>query len=446
MNTIDTVLGFIRQNNLTKPGDCIVCGLSGGADSCAMVKLLSLLYEELGISLVCAHLHHGLRGKEADRDMLFAESFANELGLPFFGKRVSIPSVASSLGISEEDAGRRERYAFFNEVARLCGANKIATAHNKDDNAETILMHLVRSSGIKGICGILPKRENVIRPILCLSRSEIEAFCRNNGINYVTDSTNSESDYTRNKFRLEIIPLLEQVNPSVKNALCKLGCSALTIQSFLDSCVQNLPLSFTQNEAEISREVLSSLHPAMIPEVLRAILKRISPETQLSSNAVMLFEKLAAEDKSTGRVQLYGNITARLSYDKIIISNFEKIPKFEYTLTANRELLLYGKRIYVSDTVPQNAAAVPWDASEPVTVRNRRPGDKMKIRGLSRKLQDMFVNMKIDRVFRDKLLIITFGDTIVWTEKIGLDDCVAHTKAKKYIIITPEDVANEKQY
>ncbi len=439
MKTLDTVSLFIKQNNLIAPGDRIVCGLSGGADSCTMVSLLHRLSHQLGFSIVCAHLHHGLRGKEADRDLLFSKSFAQKLNLPFFSKTVDIPLIAKEKGLSEEDAGRQERYAFFREVMAETKGNKIATAHNKDDNAETILMHIVRSSGIKGICGIPPKREEIIRPLLCVSRKDIEEYCSESGICYVTDSTNAVADYTRNKFRLEIIPALEEINPSVKDALCRLGASATLHQDFVETLAEKIPVEFTENGAEVSADYLIKLHPALVPEFFRRVLKEIAPEFQLSVNSVTAFLSLLEKKSTTGRVLLENGITARRSYDKIIISANKSPSPFEYALEVGRDICIHHKKIHITDTLPEKGTVIPWDGITSVTVRSRRPGDKMKIRGMSRKLQDMFVNLKIDRVVRDKLLVITFDESVVWAEQIGFDDSIKNTKATKYIVITSEE-------
>ena len=439
MKTLDTVSLFIRQKNLISPGDRIVCGLSGGADSCTMVNILHMLSNELKFSVVCAHLHHGLRGKEADRDLAFAKSFSESLNIPFFSKKTDISAIAKEKGISPEDAGRQERYNFFCEVMEETGANKIATAHNKDDNAETILMHIVRSSGIKGICGIPPMRGNIIRPLLCVTRSEIENYCKKTGLEYVTDSTNSLADYTRNKFRLEIIPALENINPSVKDALCRLGEAATLQQSFIESQAEKVNLNLTEMGAELSVEELKTLHPSIIPEVLRRVLEKLSTGFYISENSVTSFTSLISTGKTTGKVELGSGFTARLSYGKIFVSSGEIFPYFEHKLTKEEPIYIYGKKIYIGTTVPQNCTAIPWDGKSEITLRSRRPGDKMKIRGMSRKLQDMFVNLKIDRVLRDKLLLIALGSTVVWAEKIGYDDSMINTNAENYIIITSEE-------
>ena len=189
MNTKDLVLTFIKENNLINSGDTVICGLSGGADSCAMVHLLHSLKNQLGFSVICAHLNHMIRGEEAERDQTFAEAFAKALSLPFYSMRQDVPLMAKELGISVEEAGRKARYEFFRSLKKD-SSYKIATAHNKNDNAETVLMHIVRGCGINGLSGIPVCRKDIIRPVLNLSRKEIEDYCRENNICFITDSSN----------------------------------------------------------------------------------------------------------------------------------------------------------------------------------------------------------------------------------------------------------------
>jgi len=439
LKTLDSVLSFIKKNNLISPGDIIICGLSGGADSCAMVSILNELKPVLNISLVCAHLNHGLRGEEALRDQLFSKNFAENLGLSFFSETVDVAAMAKKLSISPEDAGRRARYDFFDKLSQKTGANKIATAHNKDDNAETILMHITRSSGIKGICGIPAQNGSIIRPLLNLSRKEIEEYCASEGICYVTDSTNLKPDFTRNKFRLEIIPMLKEINPCVTDALCRLGEAATLQQHYVQSCIEALPMSTGTNTVEIPLDKVKALHPAVYAEFLHTAVGKIFPGYIPSSSKIAEFEKLVSSKKTVGNMQICPNINLRISYDKVVISKEGKTPAFEHNLFPGETLNLFGKQIYITDSPSASGEVIPWDGISPIKVRNRRPGDKMKIRKHSRKLQDLFVDMKIDRFLRDSLLIITMGETIAWAEKIGKDDSLYNTHSEKYIVVKTED-------
>ena len=204
-NVINKVKQTIKRYDLIKEGDSVLVGLSGGADSVALCHIL----HTMGINIVAAHLNHNIRGEEAKRDEEFAKTFAKKLGVRFVSKSVNVRELAKNTGMSDEMAGREARYAFFDDVCKSYGLTKIATAHNRNDRAETILMNLMRGSTMSGLSGIPYKRDNIIRPILDLTRAEIESYCDSMGLLYVTDSTNAADDYTRNKIRHKLLPLIE---------------------------------------------------------------------------------------------------------------------------------------------------------------------------------------------------------------------------------------------
>ncbi|MBQ6530500.1 MAG: tRNA lysidine(34) synthetase TilS, partial [Clostridia bacterium] len=212
---LNRIKKYIETNELLQRGDKVLVGLSGGADSVCLTHALQSLSEQLGIEVYTAHVNHGIRGEEAVRDEEFAKSFSEKLGISCFTARLNIPEDARQKSISEETAGRIARYDFFNRIAAENRLTKIATAHNRNDNAETLLMNFMRGSTVKGLGGIPVRRGNIVRPILCLTRAEIEEYCRENSLEYVTDSTNNETIYTRNKIRRELIPLIERTyNPN----------------------------------------------------------------------------------------------------------------------------------------------------------------------------------------------------------------------------------------
>ena len=208
----DALSHFIEENQLIKKGDRIVLGVSGGADSICLLHILSCIQKALEIRLFVVHINHGIRGEEAKRDEDFVRDFCKRLNVEFFAFHYDIKKMAREQKISEEEAGRKARYSTFDTVAKKIiqkeGVDaqnvKIAIAHNKDDNAETILHNLSRGSGISGLKGILAQNGNIIRPLLCFSRQEIEEYLSKNNIEYMTDSTNLENEYTRNILRNEV--------------------------------------------------------------------------------------------------------------------------------------------------------------------------------------------------------------------------------------------------
>ena len=432
MKTRNLVLTYIKENNLINSGDTVICGLSGGADSCAMVHILAKLKDELGISVICAHLNHMIRGEEADRDMAFAKAFAQHLDLPFFGESRDIPAMAQALGISLEDAGRRARYDFFHSLIKT-GCYKIATAHNKNDKAETVLMHIVRGCGVNGLQGIPPRRGEIIRPLLNVSRNEIEQYCRENDIHYITDSTNLQTDYTRNRFRLEVMPMLRQINPRVDDALCRLAQNAEQLKA-LTCC--SLAVTAEKNEASVSLADLCAMAEGLYPDLLKKMLNMAGLELEVTAKTAQAVKKLVSSGKTTGIADLGKGITARLSYDKLIIAKIPPAEDFEYTLSPGKALKFPHMEISISETIPEEDDYLPICGEPVITLRNRRPGDKMKINGMTRKLQDMLVNLKVDRTLRGKLVIIAFDGNPVWAEKIGRSDTVKNVAgAEKYIVI-----------
>lgn len=235
---IEKTLKTIRHYDMVRKGDRVVAAVSGGPDSVFMLFALDHLMKKVGIELAVAHLDHGLRGAESERDARFVEDLARGLGLVYLGARVDLKGRKEK-GLSTEESGRAARYAFFRECARNLGANTIATGHTIDDQAETVLMRLIRGSSLKGAAGIPPVREDgsslrVIRPLIELGKNEITRFLDDNGIAYRIDATNRDAVYFRNLTRHEIIPFLERYNPRLKTALSNFAAHLREDLSFIN--------------------------------------------------------------------------------------------------------------------------------------------------------------------------------------------------------------------
>lgn len=203
-NMIKKVLNFIKENNMLQNGDSVVLGVSGGADSICMLYVLKEISKFINLKLVVVHVHHHIRGKEADGDMEYVRKICDKEHIPYEIFHIDAKKEAIARGMSEEEAGRVCRYECFAKVQEKYNANKISVAHNLNDNSETILFNLFRGTGIKGISGIPMQRDNIVRPLLCVSRKEIEKYLEENHISYRTDKTNFETEYSRNKLRLEL--------------------------------------------------------------------------------------------------------------------------------------------------------------------------------------------------------------------------------------------------
>ncbi len=236
----DKVLKTIKKYNMVEDGDKVVIGVSGGPDSMSLLNSLNNLKEKLNIKIYVAHINHMIR-KEADEETEYVKNFCEKIGVEFFVKRIKVEEEAKKQKIGTEEAGRNIRYEFFKEVAKKVSANKIATAHNSNDNAETVLMNIIRGTSISGLKGIEKVRENkFIRPIIECNRQEVEEYCKEQKLNPRYDKTNYENIYTRNKIRNLLIPYLQkEFNPNIIEGINRLSNLATSNEEFLNNIVEN---------------------------------------------------------------------------------------------------------------------------------------------------------------------------------------------------------------
>ena len=410
---------FIDDNALFERGDKVLVGLSGGADSVCLTHALHTLREQFGIEIYTAHVNHGIRGAEAERDMSFAKSFSESLGIICFTENLNIPEIAKKNGISEETAGRIARYEFFNKTAAFSGITKIATAHNKNDNAETLLMNFMRGSTVKGMSGIPMRRGNIVRPVLCLTRNEIEDYCRENSLEYVTDSTNNETVYTRNKIRRELIPLIESVyNPNFVTTVTENAVLTSEDNAYIAKQAQNAFYDTVKdNSADIN--ALKSLDNAILRRVIMAMIQAAA-ETDEDIRSVYVCDVSNLLDKNSGAsVNLPFGITARVEYGRLVI---EKTPvttsQFEYEAkTGITEIPELGKTAIINTVNARkkdNAIYINADIDDKITIRNRRKGDIFMPYGMSgsKKVKEYFINEKIPRDERERIPIICVNGEI----------------------------------
>ena len=216
----ENFLNTIKENNLINEGDKIVIGVSGGSDSITLLYLLNKYKEKFKIKLYVCHINHKIR-EDSTIDEQYVENMCEKMNVPFYKKRVQVEQIAKENKIGTEEAGRIIRYEFFREIAKKENANKIAIAHNMNDNAETMLLNLIRGTGLSGLEGITPKENNIIRPLINSKKTDINNFCKENNIEYKIDSTNKQNIYRRNIIRNEVIPKLEEINPSIVETLSR---------------------------------------------------------------------------------------------------------------------------------------------------------------------------------------------------------------------------------
>lgn len=235
----EKVLNTINKYNMIQSGDGIVIGVSGGPDSMTLLNILNNLKEKLNIKLYVAHINHSIR-EEADAETEYVKEFCKKIDVEFFAKKVKVEEIAKELKIGTEEAGRNIRYEFFEEVAHKVGANKIATAHNLNDNAETVLMNIIRGTSVSGLKGIDKVRDGkYIRPIIECSRAEIEDYCKEKNLNPRYDKSNNENIYTRNKIRNLLIPFLQkEFNPNIVEGINRLSQIAIEEEQFINKVVE----------------------------------------------------------------------------------------------------------------------------------------------------------------------------------------------------------------
>ncbi len=434
------------NHSMIESGDKVLIALSGGPDSVCLTHLLYTLQEKLKVQLYAAHLNHCIRGEEADKDEEFARTFAHSLNIPFFTKKVDVIALAAKRGISHEMAGREARYSFFNELLSEHSLDKIALAHNANDQAETILMRIMRGTGAEGLVGIRPVREDrFIRPVLCLTREEIEDYCKVHNLSPRTDKSNLEEIYTRNKIRLKVIPYIrENFNSEIISALNRLGELMWEDNDYIISEMgkyNKLYSYVTSTEVHLKKEAFN-LHKSILSRLIRENYSLISG-SKLNLDRDHIEAVIRLWGQGTGRnlnlpggirvTNRYGDlyfIKEKLTKEKSKLT-FKILDKIQEIETASNRELSYSFpdfKIKLSFKLIENSKGINLKSSPnikyfdynklkgPVTLRNRRDGDRFNPLGLkgSRKLKDVFIDLKLPRDQRDEVPLLFFDEDIAW--------------------------------
>ena len=436
------IRAFILDHGLAHNPRPLVLGVSGGPDSLSLLYALHRLSPDLGLSLHVAHFNHGLRAEASDADADYVASQTETLGLPFSTAKEYVKSRAKGHSRSLEEQARDARYDFLALVAHEQIASGIAVAHTADDQAETVLMHLIRGTGLRGLRGMFPVVETqsvsgldlkLFRPLLSVSRQQTEDYCRVLGLEPRIDHTNLIPETLRNRIRLELLPMLRESNPRFSDALLRLADSATLDLSFIESRVAEIWPDAVEEMAgglSISRSKLSEVHPALRRRVLSQALESVSGgPLDIESVHVVSLESLLTGDTGAG-LDLPKGVHASLGYDHVTLTKTPTppptpLPREEQPITVPGETLLPGWRI--TATIEEAASCEhttnPYSAffdmdrlSEPVTVRRRRNGDRFTPLGMSgsKKLQDFLTDAKVPKTHRDSIPIVLAGNKIIW--------------------------------
>ncbi len=435
------MLSFIRQQDMLEAGESVLLGVSGGADSVCLLAVLCALSEELGITLLVAHVNHGIR-KEAGRDCAYVKQLCEARGLPFFERTVDMNALAGEWKCSSEEAGRKARYDFFTELSKEHGIGKIAVAHNMSDCSETVLFHLFRGSGLAGLTGIRPMREMLVRPILCLEREEIENYLWTKGLAYCHDITNDSDDYTRNRIRHHILPYAEEeiVSGATKNVY-EAAKHLARVQNFVEqqTCMawQEVVLCRAEDRIELHIPKLCALHVVLQTEILRKAVAGIAKGCKDITREHI--ESLLGLIVNSGNRQLYlpYGLRGERSYDRLLIYIVRDCAEEMPDTVIDKELLENGLvHIAAGDAlfgfsvleyqgnpqdIPQNQYTKWFDydkIKDNLKIRHREKGDYFSVKsanGMGRKrLKDYLIDEKVPRQRRDELLLIAEGSHVLW--------------------------------
>ena len=439
----------LRQYSLFSQGDRIAVGVSGGADSVALLRFLAALRPQFGWDLVVCHIHHGLRGAEADRDECFVRALAEQLGLPCAVSRIDAAALALRDHISVEEAGRMARYAFFAQTAGEGG--RIATAHTLDDSIETVLMNLVRGTGLRGLCGIPRIRGNIVRPLLDCTRAEVEDYLGALGQPYCTDSTNLTDDYTRNRIRHDILPRLCALNPNFPGAMARM-LPRLAAQQALTDCLA--AQSAQQLQAACggrSRQGLSAL-----PEpVCDRLLLRLLEQNRLPVSAAAV-ERMTETLRTGGKLDLAARswfFVAQGDLAAVIYAPPGGIPPVPVPLPQEETPVILpfspqkSLKLTLCNKIVANTSekfnisllkyAIDCDRIKGYSfMRTRRPGDTFIIGKKQLSLGEAWAAAGIPALLRPALMVLADEQGVLWAEGIGSSSRAAVTEnTKQYVII-----------
>lgn len=492
---VENVVNAIEKYNLIDKGDKVIVGLSGGPDSVCLLHVLHTVRERLGFRLYALHVNHQLRGAEADADEAYVRELCTRLGIELHVKSIAISEFAAEKGLSLEEAGREVRYREFDALAKALGGARIAVAHNKNDQAETVLMRILRGTGLDGLKGMNHKRESVIRPLLDTERRAIEQYCSDQGLTPRTDRSNLENVYTRNRIRLELIPYIDGLfETDVVESLYRMSsvikedCELL--EDSVDRALEQCRIEERQAEIVLSTEELEKMKNGMVKRVLRSAVMHVKGDLKgIENHHIERAASLAAKGKTGAVAQLPHGLRAVRSYgtlkifkeigeagmqkygqelktpgntwikelnaciDVSLIKEVADIKKFAFAETTSLEQffdydMLREYENNNSSSLPNRhgihegqrniigEVVVSPAPAEGIYIRNRREGDTFKpLKSIgTKKLKEYFIDNKIPRDERDKIPLVAKNNEIVWVVGYKISDKFKVTENTKNVV------------
>ena len=430
------VKNTIRRYNLPLTGRTVAVGVSGGADSMALLHVLLELKDEYKLNVIACHVNHGIRGETADRDEMFVIKECEKLGVEVHVLSADVPAGAERNHLGLEEYGRRLRYEFFNSVADDV---IIATAHTLSDRCETLIFNITRGTSVKGLCSISAVRDNIVRPLIDCTRDEIEKYCADNSIEYITDETNFEDIYSRNRIRLNVIPELKKLNPSLEKSFFRLICNAEEENDFISELSKQIT-DKAKKEDGYDAGLISCQHSAVAKRVIAEI---ITSETGLVPESIHILQ--VVDILGGGKTEIIGNTVVevcngvlRINPKADIISAWEFDFKSFFAETPSgivKAQILHKNKLPLKQFVHNKV--LDYDSiCGGLIIRNRRPGDKIKLAGSSctKTLKKLFSEKHLEN--RNNIPVLADELGVCWVQGLGCADrCKIKENTEKILFI-----------
>jgi len=475
----DPIVGKVRRtvqkHRMLSPGDRVVVAVSGGPDSVCLLSVLRELAPEISLTLHVAHLDHMFRGEGSAAEARFVRELAEKLGIPSTIEQYDVPAYCRARGLSPQTGAREVRYAFLERVAGAAEAQKIALGHTASDQAETLLLRLLRGAGVSGLSGIPPKRERIIRPLIDLTRDEVLGHLREQGLTFMTDPSNLKPVYTRNRIRLELIPVLKAFNPRIEETLAEEAGILRDEDEAMDAQMAVIVPDIIHRQGDtvrIKRDEFNAKFPALRRRLFRTAVVMLFEGDAPDLSSIMTEEALGfIGDAQTGRVMdLPGGLCLRREYDDMIIALPKDPRSFAVPLAIAGLTNVTDIALEVTSRVldvsqgekptlsPFSKGGMPdenslWQAefdydkiAAPLFIRSRRDGDRFCPAGMggkSKKLQDFFTDDKIPRWRRDSVPLLATEQDIVWVAGMRTDErFLAGPGTKRVLVVIVRNAVN----
>ena len=453
---LEKVKSYVDKWQMLQSEDCVITGVSGGADSVCLLFVLTKLQKEIGFRMVAVHVNHGLRGQEADEDEAYVRRLCEEHGILYESYFRNVELIAKNRKQSTEEAGREIRRACLEEALSKHEGTKIALAHHQDDNAETFLLNLARGTGLRGLGGIRPVKRNVIRPLLCVRRCDIEEYLKENNIMYRTDSTNQSDVYTRNRIRNHILPYMEEnLNVKTVDHMNETMDQLRQVEDYLEEqteyfcgqCVREIDTGYL-----IMQEAYAEVPKVIGPLLLRKVMADVCGKEK-DLEAIHLRQLQELFDKQTGRRldlpyemearRVYAGVEIGLkkeevAYEEEVCWRLEE-PEIHFSWGHRKVCCRIVDKTEIDGETDQKSYTKRFDCdiiSGMVCFRTRRQGDYITIHpdGRTQKLKSFFINEKVPHKDRDKLLIVADGNHVLWIEGYRVNPAFQITEHTKRVL------------